>query len=100
MISRGYFDVGAKWEDLKRGSNKGVDTDTANTRLEWPCRHGHTIADLQRCLLPVQRTDLRILDDLGVTVAEQRRRRSLVNRNLEVGRIQIGKGIQVDAGRR
>src|SRR5438309_545692 len=97
MDARRNVDVDAHIEILKLGVDQRIDADSADSGLERTGCYGHAIADLQRGLLPVQRPNLRVLDDLGVAVAHNGRRGNARNADVEIGGVQIANAVQVDA---
>src|ERR1019366_8032740 len=92
-------DIYADVNIVELSVNQRVDADAADAGLERTAGHGYTLADLQRSLLTIRGTDLRLLDELAAAVTHQEIRRGGRDRHLEVRGVQVGETIQVDAAR-
>ncbi len=94
---RRNVDIDADVEILELRIHQRVDADAANAGLERSGGNRHAVADLQRGLLPIQRANLRILNQFGVAVAHHCRQVGGGNRDLEVGGVEVAQSVQVDA---
>ncbi len=70
---RRNIDVHTDIEILELSVDQRVNTDAANAGLERSGRDGHAFADLQRCLLVIERAHLRVLQHLRIGIAHHRR---------------------------
>src|ERR1700675_26104 len=89
MNMRGDVDVHADIKILKLSINS-----PAEAGLEGTCRDGHAIANFQRGFLVVQNPDFRILNELGVAVAHQERKRCSRYAHLKIVGNQVAERIQ------
>ena len=91
------INVNAYVEVLELRVHQGIDAHSADARLERPRRDRNTVTDLQRCLLPVQSANLRVLNQLSAAIGEECLQRSLRNGDLEICGIEVRKTVQIDA---
>ncbi len=77
-------DIHADINVVELSIDQRIDADTADARLERAGGHRHALANLQRSLLTVGSTDLRLLDKLATAVAQQKIRGRSGNRYLEI----------------
>ena len=92
----GDIDIYADVEILKLRVYQGVNTDAADAGLERASSHRHAIADLERCLLSIDGANLRVLNQLGGGVTEQRRGCRRRDGDRKVSRVQVAQPVQVD----
>ena len=97
MHMRRDIDIDADIQILELRIDQRVDTHPADAGLERSSRDRHTVANLQRSLLPVQRANLRILNKLGVALAQYCGEIGGRNGDLEIGGVQVAQRIQADA---
>ena len=65
-----HVNVYAHIEILKLGVNQRVNADATDARLERTCGYRDAVTNLERSLLPIDGTDLRVLDQLCIAVGE------------------------------
>ena len=68
---RGYIDVYADIDILKLGIDQPTDRYATDAGLIRPCRSWYAVPDLNRRLFSIQRSNLRVLNNLGATVSKQ-----------------------------
>ena len=90
-------DVDANVNILKLCINERINADAADTGLERSRGHRDAVADLERGLLVVEGANLRVLDDLGVAVAQQRGKRRRRDADLKIVGIQVRELVERDA---
>src|SRR4029077_3890079 len=95
--SRRNVDVHAHIEILKLRVDQRVDAYSTDARLKRTRRHRHAVTDLQRGLLSIECSNLRILDDLGAAVPHDGCGCGARNRDGEIGRVQIADAVEVNA---
>src|SRR6185312_12797766 len=89
-------DIYADVQILELRVDQRVDAHAADARLKRTGCDRHAVADLERCLLPIHRSNLRVLDKFGTAVTEQRRGRGGRNGYHKFGRVQVAQPVQVD----
>src|SRR5271166_810196 len=100
MTVRRHINVHANVDVVELCINQRIDADAADAGLERSGSYRHALPDLERGLLAVQSTNLRLLQDLCITVVVQERRRRRGDGYLKVSGIEVRKAVEVDRARR
>src|SRR5262249_8021399 len=94
--ARCYVDVHADVDVVELRVHQWVDTYAANAGLERSRRDRHTLAELERRLLSIERAYLRLLQNLRCAVGVEEECRGSADGHLEISGIQVGEAVQVN----